>query len=281
MRQRNNLRDYLKEIGQFGNLTFEQEIDLATRAQSGDLKARDELVYHNLRIVVYFAKQYRNNRLSLDDLIAEGNIGLLEAVGRFDPSYACRFTTFASHWIKSAITHSLQENGRGIRLPAHMYQLMAKYKKVVVELSGAGEKITDEKIAEKLGITVDKVQLLRENKHDTLSLEQKLGFDEDSDTLQDIVPDKAKGPEERTMDYFKHKAIIDAMHKALKPRDMQIMKMRFGIIEEGDPIEWEGKAQTLEAVGQAVGLTRERVRQIEKESCAKMAPYLENYRNDR
>lgn len=296
MMYRNNLRDYLKSIGDIPQLTAEQEKEYAFNmmpyakgykvVQETPEKAtdkdredaeqyvywRNKLVEPNLKFVVFIVKKYRNERLSLNDLIEEGNSGLIMAAEKFDPTLGFRFTTFASSWIKQAASKAITEQGRGIRLPAHMFQLLAKYKKCITELQGQGVQLTDELIAQKMGITVEKVQLLRENKHDTLSLEQKLGADEDSDTLADLVPDKNKTPEEYTFEALRRRQLLDAM-KVLKPRDQQIIKMRFGVCEEGDPDEWKHE-HTLEEVGKAVGLTRERIRQIEKASLAAMKPYI-------
>lgn len=293
-----NLGLYLKEIGDFGILTTEEEKDLANRMVIGreaaeelekeedperravlqDLvsdgqDAREALINHNLKLVVSIAKKYNNSHLTLEDLISEGNMGLVKAVDKFDPSLGWRFSTCATPWIKQAITKSIIDKGKTIRIPAHVYQLLSKYRKAIEELSRTGEDYTTEDIAKVMGVTVDKVEDLHNWKYDTLSLESPLG-DESEDTLLDLQADTQVETPQQYFERTTREEYIQQLIGKLKPRTQQIIKMRFGLGKENDPEDW-GQEHTLEEIGDAVHLTRERVRQIINEALQELRTYWE------
>lgn len=283
------LKDYLTSIGGFEVLTAEEEKNLARTMEIGksaekdlvecedpdqrsilyDLinegqMAREELINHNLKLVVSIAKKYTNTHMELMDLINEGNLGLMTAVEKFNPELGWRFSTCATPWIKQAITKSIIDKGKTIRIPAHIYQLLSKFRQALEELGKDGHDPSVDELATYLNITTDKVQELYEWRQDTISLETPLGT-EDEDNLLDIQADPNT---EETLQYVERKSEeehIQQMLSTLKPRTQQIMKMRFGLGKENDPISWR-EEHTLEEVGLAVGLTRERVRQIIKET---------------
>jgi len=270
----NTLRDYLVSIGNYPVLTAEEEKQLAYKYRAGDTKARERLIQCNLKLVVSIAKNYKNQKLSLQDLISEGNLGLINAVEKFNPDLGYRFSTCATPWIKQAILKALTDNGKTIRLPAHMFQLMSKYKKAIIDCQNNNETITDELLASKIGTTVDKIALLRQYKHETLSFETPLSKDdENADTLGDLVEDKDT---ETPSDYVENNAVQHMLQEAIKKlpeRTQIIIKMRYGLGTADDPEEYR-EEHTLEAIGDAIGLTRERVRQIEKETLIKLRNML-------
>ena len=266
----NTLRLYLQEMGNFPLLTADEEKDLARRYKNdGDMEARDWLINCNLKLVVSIAKKYHNNHLELMDLISYGNMGLMQAVDKFDPELGYRFTTCATPWIKQAITKAIIDSGKSIRVPAHIYQLLAKYRKAVEELTKDGKgQPTQEQIAVYMGVSNDKIRELEEWRHDTVSLSTPLG-DDSEDTLEDLQADNYS---ETPMKYVERKAqeeMIQALIATLKPRTQTIIKMRFGLGNDNDPEEFK-KEHTLEEIGAYLGITRERVRQIEKQTLAEL-----------
>jgi RNA polymerase primary sigma factor len=266
----NTLRLYLQEMGNFPLLTADEEKDLARRYKNdGDMEARDWLINCNLKLVVSIAKKYHNSHLELMDLISYGNMGLMQAVDKFDPELGYRFTTCATPWIKQAITKAIIDSGKSIRVPAHIYQLLAKYRKAVEELTKDGKgQPTQEQIAMYMGVSNDKIRELEEWRHDTVSLSTPLG-DDSEDTLEDLQADNYS---ETPMKYVERKAkeeMIQALIATLKPRTQTIIKMRFGLGNDNDPEEFK-KEHTLEEIGAYLGITRERVRQIEKQTLAEL-----------
>lgn len=266
----NTLRLYLQEMGNFPLLTADEEKDLARRYKNdGDMEARDWLINCNLKLVVSIAKKYHNSHLELMDLISYGNMGLMQAVDKFDPELGYRFTTCATPWIKQAITKAIIDSGKSIRVPAHIYQLLAKYRKAVEELTKDGKgQPTQEQIAVYMGVSNDKIRELEEWRHDTVSLSTPLG-DDSEDTLEDLQADNYS---ETPMKYVERKAkeeMIQALIATLKPRTQIIIKMRFGLGNDNDPEEFK-KEHTLEEIGAYLGITRERVRQIEKQTLAEL-----------
>jgi RNA polymerase primary sigma factor len=203
------------------------------------------------------------------DLISYGNMGLMQAVDKFDPELGYRFTTCATPWIKQAITKAIIDSGKSIRVPAHIYQLLAKYRKAVEELTKDGKgQPTQEQIAMYMGVSNDKIRELEEWRHDTVSLSTPLG-DDSEDTLEDLQADNYS---ETPMKYVERKAkeeMIQALIATLKPRTQTIIKMRFGLGNDNDPEEFK-KEHTLEEIGAYLGITRERVRQIEKQTLAEL-----------
>ena len=262
----NSFKDYLIEIGQYPLLNQEQELELGRRIkEEGDEDAREQLINSNLRLVVYIAKQYKNPYIGIEDLVAEGNLGLISAVDKYDYTYGYRFSTCATPWIKQAILKALTDKGRPVRLPAHIYQQITQMKKFTdTFLVNNGREPTRAEIAKGLGIDEEKVNSLFKWKQDTISMDMPIG-DEEKNTIADTVADTndvspAEYAEKQLMSEF-----IQKMIAKLPARTQTIMKMRYGLGNDKDPEDWKNE-HTLEEIGTYLGITRERVRQIEKET---------------
>ena len=264
----NTFRKYLIEIGQYPLLTAKEETELAIASRNGDGSAREKLINSNLRLVVNIAKNYKNSHLSIADLVSEGNLGLITAVDKYNPDLGYRFSTCATPWIKQAISKAITDKGRNIRIPAHIYQLLSKYRHALAELEVDGHKPTDEEIARKLNVETDKVKQLKGWLHDTISLETPLGADSE-ETVGDMIADShTETPYEYTEKQMTHNKILKVLEQ-FKPRTQSIIKLRYGIAADGDP-DMYNYEHTLEEIGEILGITRERVRQIEKQTLAEM-----------
>ena len=257
----NTFRKYLIEIGQYPLLTAKEETELAIAYRNGDGKAREKLINSNLRLVVNIAKNYKNSHLSIADLVSEGNLGLITAVDKYNPDLGYRFSTCATPWIKQAISKAITDKGRNIRIPAHIYQLLSKYRHALAELEVDGHKPNDEEIARKLNVETDKVKQLESWLHDTISLETPLGADSE-ETVGDMIADShSETPYEYTEKQMTHNKILKVLDQ-FKPRTQSIIKLRYGF--------YDGIPKTLDEIGAMYGVTRERIRQIEHKALSKL-----------
>lgn len=260
-----NFKDYLASIAEYPLLTGEQEIALAYKYREGDMDARMALINSNLRLVVFVAKQYKCNGIPFEDLVMEGNLGLITAVEKFDPDMGNRFSTCATPWIKQAIMKAITEKGKTIRLPANIYTQLNQMKKARAELAANGnDDPTDAEVATIMGVDESRIGDLKTWQMDTVSLSTPLG-DDTEDTLEDLQSDSS---DENPADYASRKMneeFIVKMIADLPERTQIIFKMRYGLGSETDPADWRNE-HTLEEIGQYLGLTRERIRQIEKQT---------------
>ena len=261
-----SIQIYLREIGQYPLLTAAEERELAVRIERGDDEARNILARSNLRLVVSIAKKYvgRSPDLTLLDLIQEGNLGLFKAVDKFDWKKGFKFSTYATWWIRQAITRALADQSRTIRIPVHMVETIAKYKQVSRRLAQTlGRDPQPEEVAVEMGIEVEKVYQIEKINQDTLSLENPIGSDDDEkSTLGDfIADDKIPSPVQESSERILAEQVRDILDD-LSPKERKILEMRHGL--------QDGIYHTLEEVGKEFGVTRERIRQIEAKALEKI-----------
>jgi RNA polymerase primary sigma factor len=272
-----NVQMYLKEIGRYPLLTGDEEVELAKRIERGDEAARQKLAVSNLRLVVSIAKKYvgRSANLSLLDLIQEGNIGLFKAVEKFDFKKGFKFSTYATWWIRQAITRALADQGRTIRIPVHMVETINKYQQVVRRLvQDLGREPLNEEVAAEMGVEVDKIRHIVKISQDTVSLEAPVGDDDDDSSLANFVPDEDTISPAVSAQRKILKQYITEIVGELTPREQKILDMRFGLTD--------GVTHTLEEVGRVFSVTRERIRQIEAKALDKIRQHtkvekLKNY----
>ena len=256
------IKTYLKSIGNYPRLSFEEEKELSAKALAGDKAAVDKLVESNLLLVVSIAKRYSGCGLPLLDLIQEGNLGLMTAAKKYDGSKGFRFSTYATYWIRQAISRALGEHGRTIRIPANMVDLLNKVKKTAGELSQTlNRSPSDEEIAAALGIEVDKVQAVLDIAQVSSSLDTPID-DEGETSIGDLIPDTKSSTIEENLELEANHQIIESVLSTLSNREADIIRMRFGIDQD--------KPMTLEEVGQHYGLSRERIRQVEMKAMRKL-----------
>jgi RNA polymerase primary sigma factor len=272
------VRMYLKEIGRVNLLTAKQEVELAKEMEAGSEEARHHLTEANLRLVVSVAKKYLNRGLSFLDLIQEGNLGLMRAVEKFDYKRGFKFSTYATWWIRQAITRAIADQARTIRIPVHMVDTLNQLARVSrALLEQLGREPTEEELAYGMGITVDKVQELKKISQQPVSLESPIGEEEDSH-LGDFVEDKqAIAPLEAASEAMFRNEVEDIL-ATLRPRERRVVQLRFGLVDD--------EPRTLEEVGRRMGLTRERIRQIEATALRKLrhpsrSKVLRDYTEDR
>ena len=256
------IKIYLREIGKMSVLDSSTESKLAREVQEGDAKAKQELVLHNLRLVVSIAKKYLNRGMSFLDLIQEGNLGLMKAVEKYDPERGFRFSTYATWWIRQSITRSLSDKSRTIRLPVHVVELISKLKKVIKKLTERmGYSPTHEDIAKEMGIDVVKIKEIIQVMDVPLSLSSRVNSEEEGDLEDYISADENLSPEKLTNGTLLGMDINKAL-KYLTLKEAAVIRLRFGL--DG------GKERTLEEVGKILEVTRERVRQLEFRALKKL-----------
>jgi RNA polymerase primary sigma factor len=252
-----SIQMYLKEIGRVPLLSPVEEIELAKRKERGDREAEKKIIEANLRLVVSIAKRFAGAKgLSLLDLIQEGNIGLFRAVEKFEYRKGYKFSTYATWWIRQAITRALADQSRTIRIPVHMVETINKFTQIERQLvQDLGREPMAEEIAAEMGEELDKIRHIIKISQDTISLETTVGEDEEDSTLEDFIEDVKNVTPDRSAALELLKDYVKEVISTLSPREQKILEMRFGLVD--------GIAHTLEEVGQEFDVTRERIRQIE------------------
>lgn len=272
-----SIQMYLKEIGRIPLLKFEEEKELGRRIEKGEQDAKRKLLQANLRLVVSIAKKYvgRSPHLTLLDLIQEGNIGLFRAVDKFDYKRGYKFSTYATWWVRQAITRALADQARTIRIPVHMVETMSKYGQVRRRLNQElGREPLAEEIASEMGLEIEKIHLVQKISQDTISLETPVGEEGEESTLSEFIPDETvKLPSDMASLHLLQDQIKEIL-RDLSLREQKILRLRFGLDD--------GVVRTLEEVGKEFGVTRERIRQIEFKALEKIrihkfANKLKNY----
>ncbi|MCL5784386.1 MAG: RNA polymerase sigma factor RpoD, partial [Patescibacteria group bacterium] len=255
------VRQYLRDIGKIPLLTAAEEIDLAKRAEKDEKRARDKLISANLRLVVSIAKKYVGRGMSLLDLIEEGNIGLMRAVDKYDWRRGYKFSTYATWWIRQAITRAIADQARTIRIPVHMVETINRFNRTQRRLmQELGREPTPEEVAKALDIDASKAREIIKVSQEPTSLETPVGDEEDSH-LGDFIADQGLQPDEQaTRELLK--IHLDEVLDSLSPREKRVLQLRFGLED--------GKQRTLEEVGKEFGVTRERIRQIEAKAIRKL-----------
>jgi len=264
-----SVRLYLREIGKIPLLSAEEELALAQRVVAGDKKAKDQMAEANMRLVVSIAKRYVGRGLDLLDLIQEGNTGLLRAVEKFDPDKGFKFSTYATWWIRQAITRAIADQARTIRIPVHMVETINKLLRTQRRLTQEfNREPTNEEIAKEMEIEVEKVEHIMKIKQDISSLDASVRDDEEDSVLGDFIEDEdTVSPEESAAGQLL-KEQVKGLLGSLTEREQKILKLRFGLED--------GKSHTLEEVGQEFSVTRERIRQIEAKALAKLRKHKDS-----
>ena len=257
-----NVRMYLKEIGRISLLSLDEEQELSRKIADGDEEAKKVLAESNLRLVVSIAKRYVGRGLLFLDLIQEGNIGLMKAVDKFDYGKGYKFSTYATWWIRQAITRALADQARTIRVPVHMVETINKMARVERQLAlDLNREPTEEEIAKKMGLSLDKIVEIKKISQDPVSLETPIGEEDDSHLGDFLADERTMGPEEYT-DYTMLKQELKGVLETLTKREEEVLELRFGL--------YDGTCHTLEEVGKRFGVTRERIRQIEAKALRKL-----------
>ena len=256
------VRMYLKEIGKISLLTLEEEQNLSIRVADGDEEAKRLLAESNLRLVVSIAKRYVGRGLLFLDLIQEGNIGLMKAVDKFDYDKGYKFSTYATWWIRQAITRALADQARTIRVPVHMVETINKMSRIQRQLTlELNREPSEEEIAKKMGVSVEKVREVFKISQEPVSLETPIGEEEDSHLGDFLKDERSLSPEEYTENEILKEEIKEVL-ETLQPREQEVLELRFGLID--------GTCHTLEDVGKRFNVTRERIRQIEAKALRKL-----------
>ncbi|MFN9332551.1 MAG: RNA polymerase sigma factor RpoD/SigA [Planctomycetota bacterium] len=257
---------YLSEINEVPLLTAKQEIELAKRIQRGDMEAREHMIRANLRLVVSIAKNYVNRGLAFMDLIEEGNIGLVRAVEKFDPAAGCRFSTYATWWIKQGIRRALVNTVKTVRVPSYMAELVSRWKATAMELGyKLGRPARTSEIAELLGIPEENWDVVRETVEATSQPVFSMSDDQNAGFAESIEDTRQPGPEQQALSAMEIQRLRELL-EGLDSRESRILKLRFGIGDE--------EPMTLKAIGKRFGLTRERVRQMEQQALARLGAIM-------
>ena len=257
-----NVRMYLKEIGKISLLSQEEEQELSKRVAAGDEKAKNILAESNLRLVVSIAKRYVGRGLLFLDLIQEGNIGLMKAVEKFDYDKGYKFSTYATWWIRQAITRALADQARTIRVPVHMVETINKMARIERQMTlELNREPTDQELSKKMGLSVDKIAEIRKISQDPVSLETPIGEEDDSHLGDFLADERTMSPEE----FATYEILKDELREVLDTltvREKEVLELRFGL--------FDGSSHTLEEVGKQFKVTRERIRQIEAKALRKL-----------
>lgn len=258
----NSVKLYLREISQYDLLSKEEEVKLAEAAKNGDVEAKNELVKHNLRLVVSLAKHYMNRGLAFQDLIQEGNIGLITAVDKFDVSKGFKFSTYATYWIKQSISRAIMDKSRNIRIPIHTIELMSKIKKVERAFQQEnGREPKEKEVAEILNLDIKKIKEAYSWMKDTTSLDIVVGDDEDA-TVGSFIEDNSVPFAFAEVEVGSRNEAIQTILNTLSDREKEVVMRRFGIGKE--------RSETLEEIGADLKLSRERIRQLEASALKKL-----------
>lgn len=259
----NSMKLYFKEMSAIDLISAEKELELAERIAHGDIEARNELVSANLRLVVSLAKRYQGCGMSLQDLIQEGNIGLMKAAEKFDASKGFRFSTYAAWWINQTIGRALADQSKAIRVPVHMTENINKLRRLSRDLTVTlGHEPTNEDLAKAMEVSVDDIKTYKSYMTDVTSLDIQVGDDDDGTTIASFIEDEKNVSPEKNAVQIAEREMLDAVLDTLTAREQDIIRQRFGL-DDNVP-------KTLEEVGKSYGLTKERIRQIENKALMKL-----------
>ena len=259
----NSMKLYFKEMSAIDLISAEKELELAERIAHGDIEARNELVSANLRLVVSLAKRYQGCGMSLQDVIQEGNIGLMKAAEKFDASKGFRFSTYAAWWINQTIGRALADQSKAIRVPVHMTENINKLRRLSRDLTVTlGHEPTDEDLAKAMEVSVDDIKTYKSYMTDVTSLDIQVGDDDDGTTIASFIEDENNISPEKNAVQIAEREMLDAVLDTLTTREQDIIRQRFGL-DDNVP-------KTLEEVGKSYGLTKERIRQIENKALMKL-----------
>ena len=259
----NSMKLYFKEMSAINLISAEKELELAEKIAHGDIEARNELVSANLRLVVSLAKRYQGCGMSLQDLIQEGNIGLMKAAEKFDASKGFRFSTYAAWWINQTIGRALADQSKAIRVPVHMTENINKLRRLSRDLTVTlGHEPTDEDLAEAMEVSVNAIKTYKSYMTDVTSLDIQVGDDDDGTTIASFIEDEKNVSPEKNAVQIAEREMLDAVLDTLTAREQDIIRQRFGL-DDNVP-------KTLEEVGKSYGLTKERIRQIENKALMKL-----------
>ena len=259
----NSMKLYFKEMSAINLISAEKELELAEKIAHGDIEARNELVSANLRLVVSLAKRYQGCGMSLQDLIQEGNIGLMKAAEKFDASKGFRFSTYAAWWINQTIGRALADQSKAIRVPVHMTENINKLRRLSRDLTVTlGHEPTDEDLAEAMEVSVNDIKTYKSYMTDVTSLDIQVGDDDDGTTIASFIEDEKNVSPEKNAVQVAEREMLDAVLDTLTAREQDIIRQRFGL-DDNVP-------KTLEEVGKSYGLTKERIRQIENKALMKL-----------